>query len=117
MTIGTDVVEHKRFTEAINRNNGRLKKRLFSETELAWCRSDLDLAVVFSAKESISKALGTGFDNKLSWHDIEVSFLNNVLKAGLSGQAKELASGRILQITSTRGKHRTITCALLSERS
>ncbi len=117
MTIGTDIVEHRRFIEAINRNNGRLKERLFSAKELACWLCDLDLAAVFSAKESIAKALGTGFDSNLSWHDIEITLENESLIAGLSGQAEELADGRILQVKAARGEDRTLTCALLAERS
>lgn len=116
MEAGTDVLENSRFLHSINRNEGRLRERLFTPEELASAKSPLDLAVIFSAKESIVKALGTGFDEGLSWHDIRIDLREEELRAELFRRARELASGRDLLLSFTRSEERTITCALLSER-
>ena len=114
MDTGTDVVEHDRFLASITRNSGRLKDRLFSGEELD--NSPLDLAMIFSAKESLAKALGTGFDRNLSWREIRITICHGELKAELSGRALELAGNRKILLTASRGEQRTFTCALLSER-
>lgn len=116
MEAGTDVVENDRFLHSINRNGGRLRERLFSSEELACAESSLDLAVMFSAKESIAKALGTGFDLRLSWHDIRIDLKEDTLKAELFGRALELACGRAIHLSAARGAQRTFTCAVLWER-
>jgi holo-[acyl-carrier protein] synthase len=114
---GTDVVEHERFLASISRGDGRLRKRLFTREELEEHPLPLDLATIFSAKESIVKALGTGFSDDLSWHDISISLSDDQLKARLSGRVLELVGDRKLMLSASRGEHRTVTCALLSERS
>ena len=115
--MGTDAVEHTRFLESITRSNGRLKERLFTPEELASCSKDLDLAVIFSVKESVAKALGTGFDKDLSWQDITVVRTGDSFSVKLSGRADALAGDRDLLISTASSGARSITCALLAERS
>lgn len=116
MRTGTDVVEHERFLNSITRNGGKLKERLFSHEELRDNPLPLDLAMIFSAKESIAKALGTGFDGNLSWQDIRITISEGNIGAELFGRAFELAGNGEILVTASRGEHRTLTCALLSER-
>ena len=116
MEAGTDVVENHRFLRSITRNGGRLKERIFSSEELSSAESLCDLAVIFSAKESIAKALGTGFDHRLSWHDIQIYLDGKTMKAELFGRAQELARGRKIHLSAACGEQRTFTCAVLSER-
>ena len=114
MKTGIDVVENTRFINAINRNQGKLRNRLFTEVELAGSYDDLDLALMFSAKESIAKALGTGFDSSLSWRDINITVDGNNLTAILSGRALELAGTRKLTVSATQDKNTSYTFVLLS---
>ena len=116
MQTGIDVVENSRFLDSIKRNGGRLRERLFSPEELQGEKTDKQLAAAFSAKESIAKALGTGFDETLSWHDIVISFTGNGIQALLRNRALELAEGRKVFLSSTCDGGKTITIALLSER-
>lgn len=116
MEAGTDVVEHARFVRSITGRGGRLKGRLFTSGELQRFTSPLDLAMVFSLKESLAKALGSGFDKSLSWQDIDVSFTEAGPRATLTGGAVELAGEREILLSATRCEDRTYTCALLSER-
>ena len=77
--IGVDIVENKRFKKAIK--NKMFIKRLFTLSEIKNSRLIKDKSTFFSkkfaAKESFSKALGTGFRKGLNFKDIEI--LNNNL--------------------------------------
>jgi holo-[acyl-carrier protein] synthase len=116
MKTGTDTVEVSRFIRSVTRNHGRLRERLFTSKELVCNPGSRDLAVMFSAKESIAKALGTGFGPSLSWHDIQVFISGNRLKAQLSGSALALAGDREIHISAAWGENTSFTFALLTER-
>jgi holo-[acyl-carrier protein] synthase len=74
--IGVDVVKVERIAESLARFGERMERRLFTEGELAYCRSFRDplphLAARFAAKEAASKALGTGLSQGVGWKDFEV---------------------------------------------
>ncbi len=117
MIMGTDVVEYDRFRKSICRNNGKLRKRLFRPDELSANPSVKKLAVFFSVKESVAKALGTGFNDSLSWHDIKVSENCAKLHVTLSGRAAELAENRKALVSASYSDTKTVTCVILAERS
>jgi holo-[acyl-carrier protein] synthase len=74
--IGCDLIEIKRFEEALARSGEAFLKRLFTQKEIDYCRTFADnlphFAGRFAAKEALSKALGTGIGSHLSWHDMEI---------------------------------------------
>lgn len=74
--IGIDLVEVQRIEEALSRHEGRMKTRLFTDAEQAYCDSchtpALHYAARFAAKEAFSKAVGTGMTNSLKWREIEI---------------------------------------------
>jgi holo-[acyl-carrier protein] synthase len=74
--IGVDVVKVERVVEALGRFGERMERRLFTEGELAYCRTFHDplphLAARFAAKEAASKALGTGMSDGVGWKHFEV---------------------------------------------
>lgn len=74
--IGTDIIEIDRIRNSIERHGLHFLNRLFSQKEQDYCYRFQDpsphFAGRFSAKEAIAKALGTGFGEQLSWHDIEI---------------------------------------------
>ncbi len=78
--IGNDVIEIERIRKSIDTHGLRLLSRLFSAKEQDYCLKYKDpvphFAGRFSAKESIVKALGTGFGEHASWLDFEI--LNDV---------------------------------------
>ena len=77
--IGNDILEIERVREAIAEQGDRFIQKLFTPKEQAYCSKYNDplphYAARFSAKEAIVKALGTGFGEKASFHDIEI--INN----------------------------------------
>ena len=72
--IGIDTIEISRIKNAVSRNK-RFLEKIFSEKELKYIKSKnynvSTIAGMFSAKESISKALGTGIRG-FDWTDIEI---------------------------------------------
>jgi holo-[acyl-carrier protein] synthase len=92
--LGVDIVEIGRM-EAALRRHPRMRERIFSEDERAYCdrrnRPEVHYALRFAAKEAVLKALGTGFAG-VRFTDVEV-----VRDAGgrpvprLSGRARQVA--------------------------
>ncbi|HAU38447.1 MAG TPA: holo-[acyl-carrier-protein] synthase [Phycisphaerales bacterium] len=92
---GIDMVECARLDEIIARHGERFLQRVFTETELAYCRGKKreieHLAGRFAAKEAVLKVLGTGWRNGINWTDIEI-------RNEPSGQPRVRLSGRCLEI-------------------
>ncbi|OGQ54727.1 MAG: holo-[acyl-carrier-protein] synthase [Deltaproteobacteria bacterium RIFCSPLOWO2_02_FULL_53_8] len=89
-------------------------ERLLTDTERRECLAlpniDRQVAMRFAAKEAVMKALGTGWDKGVGWHDIEIlrdSAALGVgcatLRVGLCGKARELAGNRsvLLSVSHT----------------
>lgn len=74
--IGNDIIEVDRIRKVLQRHPDRFLKRIFTPFEQAYCFQYKDPALHFSgrfaAKEAISKALGTGFNEGVTWLDIEI---------------------------------------------
>ena len=72
--IGVDIVENKRLKNSIK--NKTFISRLFTLIEIKNSRTVNDKSIYFSkkfaAKESFSKALGTGFRKGLNFKDVEI---------------------------------------------
>ena len=107
--IGIDVVKVERLVAALERFGERMERRLFTEGELAYCRTFHDplphLAARFAAKEAASKALGTGMSQGLGWKDIEV-----IQPGGRQPRLEFHGRGReILQALGCRTAHLSLT--------
>lgn len=74
--IGVDVVDVKRMKTAIDAWGPALVKKMFTETEVAYCKSKKKphehFAARFAAKEAVSKAMETGWSGQFRWRDVEV---------------------------------------------
>lgn len=74
--IGIDLVQIPRMRRVVERWQDRFLQRVFTEEELAYCRSRKDpiphLAARFAAKEAGLKALGTGLRLGVRWRELEV---------------------------------------------
>ena len=75
--VGIDTTDISRFQRMRENIRMRLAKRILGETEYKMYISDpfpeKRLAVFFSAKESVAKALGTGFQG-IAFRDILISY-------------------------------------------
>ena len=70
--VGVDIIEIDRIAAALVRHGDRFLKRVYTKLEVAACRGRVnELAVRFSAKEAVMKALGTGARG-VAWREIEV---------------------------------------------
>lgn len=71
-TVGVDIIEIYRVKAAIERFGERFLNRVYTETEIKYCRGRVpELAVRFAGKEAVMKALGTGVRG-VGWKEIEI---------------------------------------------
>lgn len=72
--LGIDIVELTRITHSLEKFGQRFQDRILTPAEAALVPSNPIpfLAGRFAAKEAAVKALGTGFSQGISLHDIEV---------------------------------------------
>ncbi|HPV15479.1 MAG TPA: holo-ACP synthase [Candidatus Cloacimonadota bacterium] len=73
--IGTDIVKIARLQRSMEQNT-RMAQKLFTEAEISYCESRASkyqsYAARFAAKEAVMKALGTGWDERVHWQNIEI---------------------------------------------
>jgi holo-[acyl-carrier protein] synthase len=78
MFIGTgvDLIEIERISHSIERFGDRFLRRVYTDSEIAYCRrkrsSAESFAARFAAKEAGAKALGTGISRGVTWTEFEV---------------------------------------------
>jgi holo-[acyl-carrier protein] synthase len=105
--IGIDIAEVDRIREAIERHGDRFLARVYTPSEIAYCRSrknwDERFAARFAAKEAGMKALGTGWRGGVTWQDFEVTRAS-------SGKPSMKLSGKGLEIyRSLNGRNITLS--------
>ncbi|NLW03567.1 MAG: holo-ACP synthase [Clostridiaceae bacterium] len=74
---GIDIVEIERIRRAMDKSGDAFIRRVYTPGEIEYCESRgtarvSSYAARFSAKEAVSKALGTGISQGVSFQDIEV---------------------------------------------
>lgn len=74
--LGTDIIEIDRIQKAIAKES--FVRHVFTEQEQIWLKEQgkqmpQSAAGLFCAKEAVAKALGTGFQQGLHFHDIEIA--------------------------------------------
>ena len=103
LTTGAVILFIPRVTEAIERFGERYLQRIYTPSELAYCRGRVpELAVRFAAKEAVSKALGVGMrilaSEGIYWHDAEI--VNDSLgKPNVHLHGKALIRAQALSLT------------------
>jgi holo-[acyl-carrier protein] synthase len=81
MIVGTgiDITEVARIAQSIERFGRRFQERVFTPEEIRYCESKANKAERyagrFAAKEAAMKAIGTGWNRGVTWHDVEVQRL------------------------------------------
>jgi holo-[acyl-carrier protein] synthase len=96
---GIDMIEVERVERALTRprTGERFRDRVYTEREVAYCESRgkpryQSYAARFAAKEAAMKAMGTGWNRNVGWHEIEVVRERGHAPAiVLSGKAAEYA--------------------------
>jgi holo-[acyl-carrier protein] synthase len=96
--IGLDVVDIPRFAGVYERFGGKLLRRVFTETERAYCGKRIEpincYAGRFAAKEAIFKAIGGGTGLPIPLRDVEIAMDGRRPTARLRGTAERLARER-----------------------
>ena len=98
MLVGTgiDLIEVPRIAQSIERYGDRFLSRIFTDSEIAYCRGKAtaaeSFAARFAAKEAGAKALGTGIQHGVSWKELEVRRLPGQRPTlHLTGRARAIA--------------------------
>jgi holo-[acyl-carrier protein] synthase len=98
--VGTDLIEVARLEQAARRHGDRFLHRVFTPSEMAYCRSQhhafQSFAARFAAKEAFLKALGTRLRDGISWQDMDI------VRDG-AGRPDLMLAGRALELATARG--------------
>lgn len=114
--LGNDIVEVARIEKAIKNEN--FVKRVYTEKEILELNQKgknkiLSYAGRFSAKEAISKAIGTGVRN---FNIIDIEILNNKLgkpEVFFYGNLKELLKNKKIEISISHTKDYATAIAII----
>jgi holo-[acyl-carrier protein] synthase len=118
VSVGVDIVEVGRIARAIERWGSRFLERIFTPTEIAYCREKTrpaeSFAVRFAAKEAFAKALKVG---RVSlWREVEV-----VLGEGprpsvlLHGAARQLVGARRVDLSLSHAATHAVAVVLVED--
>jgi len=96
--IGTDLIEVSRVEKQLDKDQG-FKERVYTPVEIEYCdpkrHHPQHYAARFAAKEAFMKALGTGWQEGVSFHEIEViTSPNGKPELKLYGKTAEIAAAR-----------------------
>ena len=92
---GLDIIEVDRIKNSIEKFSPKFEQRVFTSSEISYCKSQGDpakhFAARFAVKEAVSKCLGTGITGALGFQDMEITHKDTgqpILK--MIGKGKEL---------------------------
>ena len=92
---GLDIIEVDRIKNSIEKFSPKFEQRVFTSSEISYCKSQGDpakhFAARFAVKEAVSKCLGKGITGALGFQDMEITNKDTgqpVLK--MIGKGKEL---------------------------
>ena len=73
---GLDIIEIDRIKNSIEKYSPKFEQRVFTSSEIRYCKSQGDpakhFAARFAVKEAVSKCLGTGITGALGFQDMEI---------------------------------------------
>jgi holo-[acyl-carrier protein] synthase len=111
--IGTDLLDQSRIANIVEKHGERFPKRILTPQEfLLWVKKDHSinfLAKRFAAKEAISKALGTGIAQGISFQHINIHSNADgkpevVLSSVALSKAQQLGGEQVLLSLSDEGE-------------
>ncbi len=117
--IGTDIIEIDRIKNSIKKNGDRFLSKIYTPTEIKYCESKANkyqhLAARFAAKEAVYKALVTGWQEKLSWQEIEIfNEPTGMPRVTMCGKLKEfLSDDKSLKISISHSENYVVCVAII----
>lgn len=117
-TTGIDIVDNNRIKKILETNPDRFYSRLFTEEEIQYIvdknHDHKTVAGLFSVKESISKAIGTGI-GKVSWKDVEIYHDENGKPMVRFNKSNEFLKGiETIEISISHEKEYAISTAFIN---
>ena len=116
--IGIDIIEIDRIKSNVEKYGDEFLTKVFTSNEIEYCRPKANkyqhFAARYSAKEAVYKALATGWQEGLSWQDIEITNEPNGMPvANLSGKLKKFfADDKELKISMSHSRN-YVTCVAI----
>lgn len=116
--IGIDIIEINRIKKNVEKYGDKFLAKIYTPTEIDYCQSKTSkyqhFAARFAAKEAVYKALATGWQEELSWQDIEISNEPTGMPiANLKGKLKAfLSDNKDLKISISHSEN-YVTCVAI----
>lgn len=115
METGIDIVSLKRIDKAIH--NKKFIERICTQKEIKnspFAKANY-YAKIFTLKEAISKALGTGIGGGVTFHQMEIDLkAGQKIKVNLNGKAHELTGTREVLLSVTKSRDKVIGFVVIS---
>ncbi len=74
--VGIDIIEIDRIKESVEEYGDSFLKKIYTPNEIKYCFEKFNkyqhLAARFAAKEAVYKAVSSGWEQGISWQDIEI---------------------------------------------
>ena len=118
VSVGVDIVDVRRISEAILRFGDRFLERIYTPGEIDYClrraRQAESFAVRFAAKEAFAKALKVG---KASiWREVEVVRSEGPRPAfQLHGNARSLVGSRRVDLSLSHAQSHAVAVVLIED--
>lgn len=92
---GVDIIEVARMRSAVNKWGDRFIRKIFTDREIKYSKKKKfmfqHLAARFATKEAVVKALGDGWQGRVTWQDLEVlNEMNGKPRINFLGRAERV---------------------------
>ena len=119
-SLGIDMVEVKRIRILMEKWGDRFLHRVFTPSEIAYCKSksapEQSFAARFAAKEAILKAIGTGLSQGIRWTSMEVvNDKNGSPSVKLGKRIKDKIGDKKILISMSHTKEYAVAQAVLGD--
>ena len=121
--IGTDIIEIKRIQRSIQEYGQDFLKKIYTPPEIEYCKNKANkyqhYAARFAAKEAVYKALASGWQQGISWQDVEVfNEPNGMPQVSISGKLKKfLSTDKSLKISISHSENYVTCMAIIYKNS
>lgn len=120
--IGVDVVDVERMKKTLQDQGEAFVSKVFTETEITYCRSRKNphehFAARFAAKEAVSKAMQKGWSGEFRWKDVEVmNEPSGAPKIILYGELVRLLGGTKVHLSLSHTEKTVVAFSIIEEGS